>query len=113
MTQEHIQEKNQEQKQPLEFTGNWFIDAGILGFVNLMEEVYGDVWRNETRKSDFLEILQEKIDKNPDENRNDRLIQDSSLEYLLLISLILLIIFLTILILVVAYMKRKVLVLDS
>ncbi len=25
----------------LGFTGNWFIDAGILGFVNLMEEVYG------------------------------------------------------------------------
>lgn len=25
----------------LEFTGNWFIDSGILGFVNLMEEVYG------------------------------------------------------------------------
>ncbi|MEM5832507.1 MAG: hypothetical protein QXT38_04350 [Candidatus Aenigmatarchaeota archaeon] len=25
----------------LEFTGNWFIDAGILGFVNLMEEVFG------------------------------------------------------------------------
>jgi len=25
----------------LEFTGNWFIDLGILGFVNLMEEVYG------------------------------------------------------------------------
>ena len=25
----------------LQFTGNWFIDAGILGFVNLMEEVYG------------------------------------------------------------------------
>ncbi len=25
----------------LEFTGNWFVDAGILGFVNLMEEVYG------------------------------------------------------------------------
>ena len=24
----------------LQFTGNWFIDAGILGFVNLMEEVY-------------------------------------------------------------------------
>jgi len=22
----------------LEFTGNWFIDAGILGFVNLMED---------------------------------------------------------------------------
>ena len=28
-------------KEPLQFTGNWFIDAGILGFVNLMEEVYG------------------------------------------------------------------------
>jgi len=27
--------------QELRFTGNWFIDAGILGFVNLMEEVYG------------------------------------------------------------------------
>jgi hypothetical protein len=25
----------------LQFTGNWFIDAGILGFVNLMEEIYG------------------------------------------------------------------------
>ncbi len=25
----------------LKFTGNWFIDAGILGFVNLMEEIYG------------------------------------------------------------------------
>ena len=25
----------------LQFTGNWFIDLGILGFVNLMEEVYG------------------------------------------------------------------------
>lgn len=24
----------------LQFTGNWFIGAGILGFVNLMEEVY-------------------------------------------------------------------------
>jgi len=38
----------------LEFTGNWFIDAGILGFVNLMEEVYG--WD--------LRELQERI-KNP------------------------------------------------
>ncbi len=25
----------------LKFTGNWFFDAGVLGFVNLMEEVYG------------------------------------------------------------------------
>ena len=38
----------------LEFTGNWFIDAGILGFVNLMEEVYG--WD--------LDTLQEKIEEN-------------------------------------------------
>ncbi|WP_457754676.1 hypothetical protein [Thermococcus sp.] len=30
-----------EMDEPLRFTGNWFIDAGILGFVNLMEEVYG------------------------------------------------------------------------
>jgi len=30
----------------LQFTGNWFIDAGILGFVNLMEEVMGGIWRN-------------------------------------------------------------------
>jgi len=38
----------------LQFTGNWFIDAGILGFVNLMEEVYG--WD--------LDTLQEKIKEN-------------------------------------------------
>ncbi|MEM4630818.1 MAG: hypothetical protein QXU92_04395, partial [Candidatus Diapherotrites archaeon] len=29
------------QNQPLEFTGNWYFDMGILGFTNLMEEVYG------------------------------------------------------------------------
>ncbi|MEM3928596.1 MAG: hypothetical protein QXT07_06575, partial [Archaeoglobaceae archaeon] len=40
----------------LEFTGNWFIDAGILGFVNLMEEIYG--WD--------LEELQERILKEPE-----------------------------------------------
>ncbi len=40
----------------LRFTGNWFIDAGILGFVNLMEEVYG--WD--------LEKLQKKINENPE-----------------------------------------------
>ncbi len=34
----------------LQFTGNWFIDAGILGFVNLMEEVYG--WDLETLKKE-------------------------------------------------------------
>ncbi|MGC8924078.1 MAG: hypothetical protein ACP5KJ_02725, partial [Candidatus Micrarchaeia archaeon] len=40
----------------LDFTGNWFIDAGILGFVNLMETVYG--WD--------LEKLQKKISEEPD-----------------------------------------------
>jgi len=40
----------------LQFTGNWFIDAGILGFVNLMEEVYG--WD--------LEELRERIRKEPE-----------------------------------------------
>ena len=38
----------------LKFTGNWFIDAGILGFVNLMEKVYG--WD--------LYTLQKKIEEN-------------------------------------------------
>jgi len=48
-------ETAQEQKtKQIEFTGNWFIDAGILGFVNLMEEVYG--WD--------LETLREKIAEN-------------------------------------------------
>ncbi len=40
----------------LSFTGNWFIDAGILGFVNLMEEVYG--WD--------LKKLKEEIKNNSD-----------------------------------------------
>jgi len=40
----------------LQFTGNWFIDAGILGFVNLMEEVYG--WD--------LEKLQKMVKENPE-----------------------------------------------
>ena len=40
----------------LRFTGNWFIDAGILGFVNLMEEVYG--WD--------LEELQRRISEEPE-----------------------------------------------
>ncbi|WP_048147940.1 hypothetical protein [Palaeococcus ferrophilus] len=40
----------------LRFTGNWFIDAGILGFVNLMEEVYG--WD--------LEKLQERVKEEPE-----------------------------------------------
>ena len=36
----------------LEFTGNWFIDLGILGFVNLMEEVYG--WDLERLNKEIL-----------------------------------------------------------
>ncbi len=35
----------------LNFTGNWFIDAGIIGFVNLMEEVYGWKQNDVTMKS--------------------------------------------------------------
>lgn len=42
----------------LSFTGNWFIDAGVLGFVNLMEEVYGDAWQNSNET--FLNILVKK-----------------------------------------------------
>lgn len=44
---------NQASTQRLNFTGNWFIDVGILGFINLMEEVYG--WN--------LEKLEEKLAK--------------------------------------------------
>ncbi|GEM_PF-6812653 len=37
-----------EQGTRLQFSGNWLIDAGILGFVNLMEDVYGwDLKSNE------------------------------------------------------------------
>ena len=43
-------------REELKFTGNWFIDAGILGFVNLMEEVYG--WN--------LEELQRRIKTEPE-----------------------------------------------
>ncbi|MCM8804508.1 MAG: hypothetical protein NC833_04585 [Candidatus Omnitrophica bacterium] len=52
-SQNHKQKK---QDQNLYFTGNWFIDVGILGFVNLMEKVYG--WD--------LDTLQEKIAKEPE-----------------------------------------------
>ena len=43
----------------LKFTGNWFVDAGILGFINLMEEVYGETWKD----SDdfFLNVLFNKM----------------------------------------------------
>ena len=55
----------------LEFTGNWFIDAGILGFVNLMEEVYGDTWKKEGQDTDFLEILKNKTSNFPRGNINN------------------------------------------
>ena len=42
----------------LQFTGNWFIDAGILGFVNLMEEVYGwDLEELQRRVKEESEIV--------------------------------------------------------
>ena len=57
----------------LEFTGNWFVDAGILGFVNLMEEVYGEAWIKEWKENhddsedvDFLKVLQEKLKREPE-----------------------------------------------
>ena len=43
----------------LRFTGNWFIDAGILGFVNLMEEVYG--WDLEKTKKTVANLSTEKL----------------------------------------------------
>ncbi len=43
----------------LEFTGNWFIDAGILGFVNLMEEVYG--WDLEELQEGLIKTSNEKL----------------------------------------------------
>jgi len=58
--EERKEKKENDEKEQLprelEFTGNWFIDAGILGFVNLMEEVYG--WS--------LKELQERIKENPE-----------------------------------------------
>ena len=49
-----VELKTQEKERNiLEFTGNWFFDLGILGFVNLMEEVYD--WN--------LEELRRKIDE--------------------------------------------------
>lgn len=51
-----LEEKRTNNKYPnseLQFVGNWFVDVGILGFINLMEEVYG--WN--------LEELQDKLKK--------------------------------------------------
>ena len=56
MTKNMQQASTLQESSTLQFTGNWFIDAGILGFVNLMEEVYG--WK--------LEDLEEKIAKEPE-----------------------------------------------
>ncbi|MBI2139264.1 hypothetical protein HYU13_06755 [Candidatus Woesearchaeota archaeon] len=55
-----MQQSSQETvNKPLQFTGNWFIDAGILGFVNLMEEVYGwdlesDKWAHPNYEKEML-----------------------------------------------------------
>ncbi|QER42552.1 hypothetical protein F1847_07285 [Thermodesulfobacterium sp. TA1] len=57
--EEHVNQKSGKSSNnpnQLQFTGNWFIDAGILGFVNLMEEVYG--WD--------LEKLRERISEEPE-----------------------------------------------
>jgi len=43
----------------LEFTGNWFFDLGILGFVNLMEEVYG--WGLEELKEKIRNLTKNEI----------------------------------------------------
>lgn len=40
----------------LRFTGNWYIDAGIMGFINLMEDVYG--WN--------LEELEKRLEESPE-----------------------------------------------
>ena len=53
-TLKQIYRKEASADNELRFTGNWFIDAGILGFVNLMEEVYG--WD--------LDTLQQKLKEN-------------------------------------------------
>jgi len=54
--QGEVLQDNENMQNQLAFTGNWFIDAGILGFVNLMEEVYG--WD--------LNELQNRINKEPE-----------------------------------------------
>lgn len=48
-----IKGKNDTNVPELQFTGNWFIDTGILGFINLMEEVYG--WNFEELKNRIKE----------------------------------------------------------
>ncbi len=51
--EEEIIENNDINVPELQFTGNWFIDTGILGFINLMEEVYG--WNLEELKNRIKE----------------------------------------------------------
>ncbi|MDI6723497.1 MAG: hypothetical protein QMD61_02490 [Methanobacterium sp.] len=54
--EEEITGKNDINIPELQFTGNWFIDTGILGFINVMKEVYG--WN--------LEELKNRIKENPE-----------------------------------------------
>ncbi len=57
--EEHSYEND---KNSLKFTGNWFIDAGIIGFINLMEEVYG----RDLENGWSLEWLKGEISRNPE-----------------------------------------------
>ena len=55
-----VELKTQEKERNiLEFTGNWFFDLGILGFVNLMEEVYD--WNLETLKEKIRDLNKNEI----------------------------------------------------
>src|SRR3989344_3914613 len=57
LSEQIVNDKNMDNTK-LEFTGNWFIDAGMLGFVNLMEEVYGwDLAELNQRISDNKDLV--------------------------------------------------------
>ena len=58
-TLKQIYRKEASADNELRFTGNWFIDAGILGFVNLMEEVYG--WDLKELQKIVVKIPNEKL----------------------------------------------------
>ncbi|MGC8981787.1 MAG: hypothetical protein ACP5JU_02465, partial [Minisyncoccia bacterium] len=77
-------------KNSLNFTGNWFIDAGILGFINLMKDVYGwdlEQLQNEIDQNDiavyygyfpfaYIYKLLSKSNKNKDSSLDSSLMQD-------------------------------------
>ncbi|GEM_PF-5893132 len=45
----------------LEFTGNWFVDSGILGFIFILEDIYGFSISEVMELSGMKEILVEEI----------------------------------------------------